>query len=260
MLPDRNVQDLKDLNKEVCRRLWHMTSVNEAPGVLSPHLIIPPYAATTGADEDVGAIRISEQEARFAYAEVLAASPYYYSVETPTRCKYTFSGQHERERSAQSDMSLYLPDDSGLTKIADVELKAGNPPDDTIAKDIEKLIREGIEPAEPRPLGNWFHLLAEADWSTFEVLFDKFRLSFEKNAAFAKGRVSIVMCFCVLSRRSGREPWACLTYFDYTPGSEPIEDYAAKVLSLRGPRPPAARGTEIRAALDPAQWESVAVG
>jgi hypothetical protein len=259
MLPNRNVQDLKDLNKEVCRRLWHMTSVGEAPGVLSPHLIIPPYTTTTGGTAGAGASRISEQEARFAYAEVLAGSPYYYSVETPTICKYSFSGQHERERSAQSDMSLYLPVDSALTKIADVELKAGNPPDDAIVKDIEKLIREGIEPAEPRPLGNWFHLLAEADWSTFEVLFERFQRSFGSNGKFATGRVSIVMCFCVLGCRSGREPWACLTHFDYTPGSATIEAYAKAVLLLRGPRPAAARGPEIRAALDPAQWETVTV-
>ncbi|QGP92588.1 hypothetical protein MGLY_19740 [Neomoorella glycerini] len=129
--------DLIAMNIEVCRELWRMVdSQGGMVGALTPKLILPPRSND---NEDV---RISEQEARFIYASVLTrASRYFFSVETPTGEKYSFTDGAVNQRSALSDLSLYTFG-NGFHKQANVEFKAGNPPVDHIKKDIEKLVRE----------------------------------------------------------------------------------------------------------------------
>lgn len=106
-----------------------------------------------------GTLRVSEQEARFAFVEAMRASELLYSVETPTTKRYSFTGK--TALSAQTDLAMYGGD--GI-RVCNVEFKAkGVSPSAKkhlpIYKDIEKLMREP-------EWGLWFHLLEAVDNST----------------------------------------------------------------------------------------------
>ena len=103
--------------------------------------------------------RVSEQEARFAFVEALLPTPFYYSVETPTSKKYSFSGK--ASISAQTDLTIY---DRQEKKICNVEFKAKGITSSaknhlSIDKDVQKLLREPV-------WGLWFHLFEAVDNST----------------------------------------------------------------------------------------------
>ena len=112
-----------------------------------------------------GKKRISEQELRFVMTHLLS-SDFYYSIETPTLEKYSFS--EGGERSAATDLSVYHND----LKILNIELKAHNPGQKSIDKDIEKLVREDCD-------GAWVHLLVSERSNSVEALFKKFIKAFE---------------------------------------------------------------------------------
>lgn len=187
--------DLLAINAEVCRELWRVADTRGGTvGALTAKLVLPPRN-----NQDV---RISEEEARFIYASVLTrAGRYFFSVETPTEEKYSFTNDADASpRSALSDLTLWTFD-HGFKKQANVEFKAGNPPVEHIRKDIEKLIREG---ATQRVAGNWFHLLKNVDGGTLPRLFVKFQEAFIKTAgvvARATDMQPIVFCFCVLDKK-----------------------------------------------------------
>ena len=108
-------------------------------------------------------LRVSEQEARFAFVEGLYPAPLLYAVEAPTSKKYTFKG--DKSLSAQTDLAVY--DVTGV-RLCNVEFKAkGVSPSAKshfpIYKDLQKLLREPL-------WGLWFHLLAAVDNSTINDL------------------------------------------------------------------------------------------
>jgi len=114
--------------------------------------------------------RISEQELRFTLINVhekTSNSKYYYSVETPTSEKYSFLGAGKR--SAISDLSFYFNDE----KVLNIEFKANNSKQETIDKDIKKLINEDCN-------GAWIHILKNEDIGTVKKLFEKFEKAFKK--------------------------------------------------------------------------------
>lgn len=114
--------------------------------------------------------RISEQELRFAITNLhgqFSHSGLYYSVETPTSEEYSFRGKGKR--SAASDLSFYHND----KKVLNIELKAHNPEQKSIDKDIEKLIREDFN-------GAWIHILKNEDSGTVKSLFEKFEKAIHK--------------------------------------------------------------------------------
>ena len=99
-----------------------------------------------------GETRISEQELRFAFVEAfndsteVKAKNYYYSIETPTQCKYKgFSSNPQvakdgEGRSGEFDMAIY---NSKLERICLIEFKANNPGLREHKKDLLKLKTEG---------------------------------------------------------------------------------------------------------------------
>lgn len=99
-----------------------------------------------------GVTRISEQELRFAFVEAFNGSPvvmaknYYYSIETPTQCKYKgFSSNPQvakdgEGRSGEFDMAIY---NGKLERICLIEFKANNPGPIEHKKDLLKLKTEG---------------------------------------------------------------------------------------------------------------------
>lgn len=130
----------------------------KSSNVCTGHLLFPKYREQRG-----GSIRVSEQEARFAFVEAVCRSTLRYSVEAPTNKMYQFTGS--RPISAQTDLSLHGADGH---RICNVEFKAkGLSParekQFAIFKDMQKLLRE------PQ-WGLWFHLLERSNSQTISNL------------------------------------------------------------------------------------------
>lgn len=184
---------LAELNRRCCSVIWNMETESREDTdnfhlhALSPRLIIPKYRKDTH--------RISEQEARFAFVEALSGTSTHYSVETPTRCDYSFTSPSGSRRAAQTDLTLHLADRHGFRRWVNVEFKADVCPQPSIDKDIEKLVREQKESAT---IGNWFHLLENNDSGTYRALFKKMRNAL---TPFVTVRpISILFCFCTLKK------------------------------------------------------------
>jgi hypothetical protein len=192
------------LNRQVCEYLWSMTS--EVTSIVhddklpAQNLIWPAYRS--GDQGAPARARCSEQEARFAMAIALSRDPTrYFSVETPTRATYKFTGQ--TPISAQTDLTVFRREDGGLIRDLNVEFKAHQPTQASVSKDMEKLLREPVA-------GCWFHVIANADRGTLEALFTKMRVGAQE----ASGRqlcrddgqgAMIYLCFCCVA---SEPPWA----------------------------------------------------
>ena len=193
-------KDLVEINNKVCQRISAITDRKTMRVTPSASRLVYPQHRD-------GSIRISEQEARIIYCSVLnEQSKYWYSVETPTEKEYSFEGS--KELSARSDISLYtFSDELGFSKQVNVEFKAHNPPPESIAKDVEKIINEGL-------VGNWFHVLADVDKRTLPALFEKF-----SRALLQKPTRLPPITFCVFIRE---KKWAMIKVLDA--GDERAED------------------------------------
>ena len=134
-------------------------------------------------------LRISEQELRFTMTNLHGQFSHpglYYSVETPTSEEYSFSGKGKR--SAASDLSFYHNDE----KVLNIELKAHNPEQKAIDKDIEKLVYENCN-------GAWIHIFKNEDRGTVEALFKKFETAFNK---FPKSKKPISFHILILETKT----------------------------------------------------------
>lgn len=107
--------------------------------------------------------RVSEQEARIVFCNLLFQKKIPFSVETPTNEKHSFSGG--KEISARTDITLY--DSARQKEVLHIELKAHNARQSSISKDFKKLTCEKIA-------GNWFHLFESQKKNTLPVLMEKF--------------------------------------------------------------------------------------
>ena len=160
----------------LCRRtdrlLWEAYERSEcqSPSTDRCRLLFPRYRKKE--DGTKGDLRVSEQEARFAFVEALCEEGNFrYSVETPTEKLYQFTS--ENEISAQTDLTV-----CGLgtrCRLCNVEFKKGgwsikgtvsNGSRESnksnvfpIHKDVQKLMREPV-------WGLWYHLLESTDNST----------------------------------------------------------------------------------------------
>jgi len=131
-----------------------------------------------------GEIRISEQEARFLFCQMVECnSKYFYSVETPTKNPYSFGGKTDDidigGRSGCIDLSIYeqqtinYEETKHLQPSLNIEFKALAAPLHCIAKDLFKLMHENAN-------GLFFHLLKSANNGTLPNLLKKFNKSFVK--------------------------------------------------------------------------------
>lgn len=196
------VEDLIEINRRLSHDLWNLSCIGEKPSGLSPRLIFPKKRIKNKKNEDVK--RISEQEARILYCNILNNLNYFYSIETPTEDTYKQSGK--TAISALSDLSIYHYANGGFRKKANVEFKALNPVIKDISKDIEKIIRE-------KEHGNWFHVLKNIDKETLPSVFNKFVSSFK----IYKGKGNkkfIVFCICILEKE-----WGMIKHFEYKSSS-----------------------------------------
>lgn len=197
------VNDIYEINKRVCSDLWNLSNVNNKLSGLSPHLILP--------QKRDGSIRVSEQESRVLYCNVLNNLNYFYSIETPTEHTYQQTG--DTPVSGSSDLSIFINNGQIFEKIINVEFKAHSQRNEAIRKDIEKLIREDL-------CGNWFHTLKNTNSGTFSKLFKKFNDSFQECSGHITNKLSFVFCFCVLDKKR-----AYIREFSFDPNHQNLSDY-----------------------------------
>ena len=204
------IEDLIEINRRLSHDLWNVSCFNKKLSGLSPRLIFPVNRIN-------GEIRISEQEARILYCNILNNLNYFYSIETPTIKTYQQKGS--TPLSALSDLSIYTYTEQNsansnedkekkiiFQKMANVELKAHNPTKENIRKDIEKIIREKAH-------GNWVHILKNIDKGTLPKLFNKFKYSFEKHNSEGADK-SILFHICILEKK-----WGMMKILQYKPSS-----------------------------------------
>lgn len=191
-MDDRLLGALRDVCEKVDDALWSsFIRTKQAPFTPShrSRLLFPVYS---GSRE--GKLRVSEQEARFAFVESLAGSPFLYSVETPTRRAYRQTGA--KGLSAQTDLTLY---DRWGNHLLDVEFKSKGASASaksklSVSKDVEKLLRE------PGP-GMWFHLFERVNNTSlpklFQLITDEMRAAVEAFPDDVEAK-KLVFHICVL--------------------------------------------------------------
>ena len=133
-------------------------------------------------------IRISEQEARFLFVKhVEDSTEYFYSIEAPTKGKYSFTGTNQRSGSV--DVCLY---DEMLNRKHLIEFKALNGGIDSISKDFEKLFNDEED------LNNFFiHILKNTNSGTIGNVEAKYKEAI-KHVGIRHGkfnsRLTIFLC------------------------------------------------------------------
>ena len=223
------IKDLIEINRRLSYNLWNVSFFGEKPSGLSPRLVFPKKRKKNKKGEDIK--RISEQEVRTLYCNILNNLNYFYSIETPTDNAYIQSGK--TAVSALSDLSIYTyinkdnknndKDDednkNNFEKLANVELKAHNPATKNISKDIEKIIREEKD-------GNWFHILENINKGTLPSVFDKFIFSLKEHSN--KGsKISILFCICILEKK-----FSIIKYFKWNKNDGNLIHYLDKFFVL----------------------------
>lgn len=160
---------IENLCKEVAKNLISMYPDSDRGVLIFPKL------------RDSNEIRISEQEARFTFAnEVTKLGEYYYAVEVPTRMRYSdfstdpkvYEVGKKEGRSGAVDLSLFQKNDTRIPFI-NIEFKSGQPPQPSITKDILKLA------FEPHKYGVFFHTLKNSKDDSLNRLIEKINKAFE---------------------------------------------------------------------------------
>ncbi len=176
-----SIDGLKEISKLVSQKLCDMRGMDQN-NPDRPHLIFP--------EKRDNSIRISEQESKVIFTNFFEEFGWFYSVETPTVQTYGSS-----ERSARTDISLYESPDVS-SKVLNIELKAGSPSEKEIRKDLEKIVREGLD-------GLWFNTLDNSNSGTLPNIYGKIRDAFKKlsDDGLVVKEINILFAFCILRER-----------------------------------------------------------
>jgi len=135
--------------KEVLKRLSQM-DYEKKGGSSEERLIFPMKIQADGTKERD---RISEQELRQLFIEEFKAKheDLYYSIETPTKNKYSFTNENNEKKiadnvnvgqSALVDMCVFEKEKKSYKRILNIEFKHKNATKDNISKDVLKLMHE----------------------------------------------------------------------------------------------------------------------
>jgi len=158
---------VREMCRETDRRLWnayHWRKIGSRPAKPFSRLVFPSYAN--------GNIRVSEQEARFAFLESILDGEFFYSVETPTDEQYQFKG--DGSRAAQTDFTVLSEDDVRILNVEfkkDIDIDAKDGVD--AYKDVQKLLRESAS-------GMWFHLVESVNSATLGKILCRLCSEFSK--------------------------------------------------------------------------------
>lgn len=181
--------DIKKLCETVSKRLSHV--------VMGKEQIMFPYKYDNrGKPNDV---RISEQEARFLFAsEIEKDKNFHYAVETPTEKRYRFGKKMDElsmneGQSASYDLTLHDKKEGQFN----IEFKALNPGEVTIAKDFLKLFTSNFD-------GLFFHVLKNTDRGTIKNISEKYRQVIEKMKKFRIGKGEIYFWIFSLEYSKGK--------------------------------------------------------
>lgn len=160
---EKIIKDTFNVIKEVYE--YQKESNKEFNAVQSPQKIGSRIIFPKNGDDNNKTDRISEQELRFIFVEQFNKSEevkenqLFYSVETPTKFFYYFSGEegpkcipdeehneHKGEegagRSGNIDLVIFQRNGKNVNRVALIEFKAHNPGKNDYRKDICKLINE----------------------------------------------------------------------------------------------------------------------
>ncbi len=159
--------------KQVLRRLTTM-GFEKDERVCIGQLIFPSKS---------GERRISEQELRQLFIEEFKKTftNLYYSIETPTKNKYSFSNEKNEKKVADSDhigqsalvdMCVFDKIKESYKRVFNIEFKHKNATKDNISKDILKLMYEEEN-------GAFILLLKNTNAGTLKSVFEKFSKSFD---------------------------------------------------------------------------------
>jgi len=124
-------------------------------------------------NKDIKEFRISEQESRIILSNYFFTNHIPFAVEVPTETKHCFTGSVPK--SARYDLVTYDKEsyDKKSYKIKNIiELKAHNPEEEQIRKDIEKFACSDLDCI-------WFHTLVKADANTYKTLLKKINNAIE---------------------------------------------------------------------------------
>ncbi|MDD9810156.1 MAG: hypothetical protein OXU71_00345 [Gammaproteobacteria bacterium] len=158
---------IREICRKTDRRLWNAYGIHE--GKSRPE---EPFSRLLFPTDANGDIRVSEQEARFAFLESVLESGFFYSVETPTNEQYQFKGEYAR--AAQTDFTIL---DKTNAHTLNVEFKKDTDIDtqDDVAvyKDVQKLLRESAP-------GMWFHLVESVNTETLGKILYRLCSEFSK--------------------------------------------------------------------------------
>lgn len=135
--------------KEVLKRLSQM-DYEKKGGSSEERLIFPMKIQADGTKERD---RISEQELRQLFIEEFKVKHrnLYYSIETPTKNKYSFTNENNEKKIADSvnvgqsalvDMCVFEKEKKSYKRILNIEFKHKNATEGNISKDILKLMYE----------------------------------------------------------------------------------------------------------------------
>lgn len=223
---------LRSLAEHTAQELWKVARLELNVG----RLLLPLYRA--------GAVRVSEQEARSIAQRLISVGSYWYTIETPTRDTFNFTGQAgSAGRSAQHDLSLYAearPQDV----VAHMEFKQGHRSGDDgiqlIAKDLAKLLASGEHSL-------WFHSFPKPTRVEFSALRENFLGALERvlpaGKALARPETKVILAFCAVVDPelwiAGPMPWLDLrAAFDQFPVVSKAPHRAWSRIAPAVPEPP----------------------
>jgi hypothetical protein len=150
--------------REVAIKLINLNNVYNSDKRSNETLLFPKYRSKSR-----DKIRISEQESKILFANHFLINKIDFSIEVPTMNGFCFSGK--TEISARFDLATYKSDRHDEFEWV-IELKAHNPKDTSIQKDLEKMLASNCNCV-------WFHTLKNENKTTIALILKKFRNSFE---------------------------------------------------------------------------------
>lgn len=184
------MDNIEKLIKESLCHLPQIKCENDSPNTYEGSGIIFPKTRD-------GEKRVSEQEAKILFCNLLLKNNIDFSIETPTIRMYKFTG--EDKRSGNIDVCIFKKTKDVFQRISCIEFKAHNVKEKDIKKDIEKLICENGK--------NYFiHILSNADNGTLykenplknKPIINKYITALEKLYQIQANFISLTFYICIL--------------------------------------------------------------
>ena len=150
--------------REVAIKLINLNNIFNIPKSSQESLLFPKYRS-----KSKERIRISEQESKILFSNHFLVNKTLFSIEVPTMSSHCFSGKSEI--SARFDLVTYKSNENRLEFDWIIELKAHNPKDTSIQKDLEKMIASNYNCV-------WFHTLKNENKAAIRSILGKFNASF----------------------------------------------------------------------------------